>query len=180
MTGIVLEQRRSTLFFWCGCALVTAGVLAHLPMFLMGRSNGFVLAGMPMGFGMLLGMAAIVVGVGAAAYGLLPTASRTSARALDVTAPLENARLGAPPGRPAWRVASLLALALVIDIMKPASLGFVTPGMTVEYHVSARTVAWLPFAALAGTVVGSVVWGVLADVYGRRASIVLSSVMFVG
>ena len=176
MTGIVLEQRRSTLFFWCGCALVTAGVLAHLPMFLMGRSNGFVLAGMPMGFGMLLGMAAIVVGVGAAAYGLLPAASRTSALALDVTAPLENARLGAPH----WRVASLLALALVIDIMKPASLGFVTPGMTVEYHVSARTVAWLPFAALAGTVVGSVVWGVLADVYGRRASIVLSSVMFVG
>jgi MFS family permease len=42
------------------------------------------------------------------------------------------------------------------------------------------TVAWLPFAALAGTVVGSVAWGVLADVYGRRASIVLSAVMFVG
>jgi len=41
-------------------------------------------------------------------------------------------------------------------------------------------VAWLPFAALAGTVVGSCVWGVLADIYGRRASIVLSSVMFVG
>jgi len=64
--------------------------------------------------------------------------------------------------------------------MKPASLGFVTPGMRVEYRVSADTVAWLPFAALAGTVVGSCVWGVLADIYGRRASIVLSSVMFVG
>src|SRR5438045_9603551 len=64
--------------------------------------------------------------------------------------------------------------------MKPASLGFVTPGMRLEYRVSADTVAWLPFAALAGTVVGSGVWGVLADVYGRRASIVLASVMFVG
>ena len=56
MDGIVFHQRRSTLFFWCGCALVTAGVLAHLPMFLMGRATHFVLAGMPMGFGMLLGM----------------------------------------------------------------------------------------------------------------------------
>lgn len=176
MDGIVFDQRRSTLFFWCGCALVTAGVLAHLPMFLMGRSTGYVLAGMPMGFGMLLGMGAIVAGIGAAAYGLLPAAPRATAVALDVTAPLENARLGSPH----WRVAALLALALVIDIMKPASLGFVTPGMRSEYLIGARTVAWLPFAALAGTVMGSVVWGVLADVYGRRASIVLSSVMFVG
>src|SRR5207302_422427 len=67
-----------------------------------------------------------------------------------------------------------------IDIMKPASLGFVTPGMRTEYHVSAGLVSWLPFAALAGTVVGSCLWGVMADIYGRRASIVLSSVLFVG
>src|SRR2546421_3003343 len=40
--------------------------------------------------------------------------------------------------------------------------------------------SWLPFAALAGTVVGSCLWGVMADIYGRRASIVLSSVLFVG
>ncbi|MGP8033065.1 MAG: MFS transporter [Steroidobacteraceae bacterium] len=176
MNSIVLEQRRNTLFFWCGCVLVTAGVLAHLPMFLMGRNNGYVLAGMPMGWGMLLGMGAIVVGVGAAAYGLLPAGPRSTERMIDVSAPLESARLGAPH----WRVAALLAVALVIDIMKPASLGFVTPGMKSEYHIGAQTVAWLPFAALAGTVAGSVFWGVLADVYGRRASIVLSSVMFVG
>jgi MFS family permease len=64
--------------------------------------------------------------------------------------------------------------------MKPASLGFVVPGMRAEYGVSAATVAWLPFAALCGTVVGSVLWGWLADLYGRRASILLSAVMFVG
>ncbi|HYM42975.1 MAG TPA: MFS transporter [Steroidobacteraceae bacterium] len=176
MNGIVLEQRRSLFIFWTGCALVTAGVLAHLPMFIMGRGSGYVLAGMPMDTGMLLGMGAIVLGVCAAGYGLLPTAARSTAQAVDVAASLENARLGAPH----WRVAALLAIALIIDIMKPASLGFVTPGMKTEYHISGQTVAWLPFAALAGTVAGSVVWGVLADVYGRRASIVLSSVMFVG
>jgi putative MFS transporter len=46
--------------------------------------------------------------------------------------------------------------------------------------VPKATVAWLPFSALAGTVAGSVIWGILADIYGRRASILLSSVMFVG
>ncbi|MDB5707547.1 MAG: transporter, partial [Sphingomonas bacterium] len=34
--------------------------------------------------------------------------------------------------------------------------------------------------ALMGTVVGSMVWGVIADVYGRKASIMLTAVMFVG
>jgi putative MFS transporter len=41
-------------------------------------------------------------------------------------------------------------------------------------------VSELPFSALIGTAVGSFVWGALADVYGRRATILLSSVMFIG
>jgi putative MFS transporter len=36
------------------------------------------------------------------------------------------------------------------------------------------------FFALIGTVVGSVVWGFLADIYGRKATILLSAVFFVG
>jgi len=73
-----------------------------------------------------------------------------------------------------------LSVALIIDIMKPASLGFVTPGMRVEYGIGKATVALLPFSALMGTAVGSFVWGALADIYGRRATILLSSVMFIG
>jgi MFS transporter, putative metabolite:H+ symporter len=178
MPASLFHRRRNALAFWFGCVLVTAGVLLHLPMFLMARDSGYVLAGMRMDNGMLFGMFAIVTGIAFAAYGLLPQPpeERGVGQLFDVATPLENS-----PLTPAhWRVAALLALALVIDIMKPASLGFVTPGMRTEYQVPAYTVAWLPFAALAGTVVGSVVWGVLADVYGRRASIVLSSVMFVG
>ena len=86
-------------------------------------------------------------------------------------APLTKAHIG---------MAVLLAVALVIDIMKPASLGFVTPGMRAEYGVSDAAVAWLPFSALLGTALGSFLWGWLADLYGRRASILLSSVMFIG
>jgi MFS transporter, putative metabolite:H+ symporter len=172
-----LTQLRSSIAFWSGCVLVTAGVVLHLPMFLMSRDTGYVLAGMPMDSGMLAGMGLIVLGIGATAYGLLPRGLHASAaRTREAIPPPEDA----PLTRSHWRIATLLGVALIIDIMKPASLGFVTPGMRAEYGVSAAMVAWLPLGALAGTVLGSYLWGVLADLYGRRASILLSSVMFIG
>jgi putative MFS transporter len=64
--------------------------------------------------------------------------------------------------------------------MKPASLGFTIPGMVKEYGVPKATASLVPFFALLGTVVGSIVWGIIADIYGRKASILLSAVMFVG
>ncbi len=74
----------------------------------------------------------------------------------------------------------VLTLALIIDTMKPATLGFVTPGVAKEYGLTKAAVAMLPFVALTGTVTGSLVWGVLADIFGRRASILLAAIMFVG
>jgi putative MFS transporter len=175
----VLADRRHLWAFIAGCIAVTAGVVLHLPMYWMGRDMGFRLADMPMDDGMLWGMALIVAGLGVAGYGLLPRKLGAGHGALDpavvVSAP-EDVALG--PAH--WRLMIVLTVALVIDVMKPASLGFVVPGMRTEYGVSAATVAWLPFAALCGTVVGSVLWGWLADLYGRRASILLSAVMFVG
>lgn len=174
----LLEHGRNTPSFWLGCLLVTAGVLLHLPMFLMARDSGFALAGMPMDAGMLWGMAAIVAGIVLAAYGLLPQRlpARHASAELETIPPPEDA----PLTKAHWGMAALLAIALIVDIMKPASLGFVTPGMRAEYGVSEVLVAWLPFSALAGTVLGSFLWGWLADIYGRRAAILLSSVMFIG
>src|SRR6185437_4625911 len=39
---------------------------------------------------------------------------------------------------------------------------------------------WLALSALIGTAVGSVAWGRLADVFGRRAAILLSALLFMG
>jgi putative MFS transporter len=179
LTTATLTQRRSAAVFWFGSALVTIGVILHLPMFVMARHSGYVLAGMPMDADMYWGMALIVAGIAFAGYGLLPVTSTGSRGAARPVAALSQ-RDDAPLSAAHWGTAGLLGLALVIDVMKPASLGFVTPGMRVEYHIDQRTVAWLPFAALTGTVIGSFAWGVLADIYGRRASILLSSVMFIG
>jgi putative MFS transporter len=175
----ILADRRHRSAFVAGCVAVTAGVLLHLPMYWMGRGMGFHLAGMPMDAGMLWGMALIVAGVMVAGYGLLPRRLAAATPAHDA-AVVVSAPEDAPLGPAHWRLMVVLTVALVIDVMKPASLGFVLPGMRVEYGVSAATVAWFPFSALGGTVVGSVLWGWLADLYGRRASILLSAVMFVG
>ncbi|MFL6663394.1 MAG: MFS transporter, partial [Rhizobacter sp.] len=174
----VLSDRRHPGAFAAGCVAVTIGVALHLPMFWMGRDQGYRLADMPMDAGMLWGMALIVAGIGVAGYGLLP--KRRAGEAGQIDAIHATAPEDAPLVPAHWRLLVVLTLALVIDVMKPASLGFVLPGMIDEYGVSKATVAWLPFAALCGTVVGSVLWGWLADLFGRRASILLSAVIFVG
>ena len=172
------SERRGFWAFVLGVLAVTAGVLLHIPMFLMGRDMDYHLAGMPMGTDMIVGMALIVVGVAVSAYGLLPkdVAAVRSASEEIVVSPPEDA----PLSRAHWVLMFVLVIALVIDIMKPASLGFTIPGMVEEYGLPKETVSLVPFFALVGTVVGSIVWGVVADLYGRKASILLSAVMFVG
>jgi MFS transporter, putative metabolite:H+ symporter len=173
-----LSDRRGVWAFVLGVVLVTGGVLMHAPMFLMGRHNHFILYGMPIGWDMVAGMVAIVGGCAIAAYGLLPRdIARQLAASQDiVVTPPEDAPLS--PAH--WRLMSVLVIALIIDIMKPATLGFTLPGMMSEYHVTKATVSSFPFSALTGTVIGSIIWGWLADIYGRKATILLAAVMFVG
>lgn len=173
-----LSDRRGIWAFVLGVIMVVGGVLMHAPMFLMGRHNHFILYGMPIGWDMIAGMVAIVAGCGIAAYGLLPRgiAKQLAASQEIVVSPPEDE----PLSRAHWMLMSVLVIALIIDIMKPATLGFTLPGMMSEYHVTKATVSSFPFSALTGTVIGSIIWGVLADIYGRKATILLSAVMFVG
>ena len=178
LSASTLSDRRGLFAFILGAIAVTAGVLLHAPMFWMGRDMHFMLAGMPMGADMIVGMVLIVGGVGVAAYGLLPknVSGILSASQDIVVSPPEDA----PLSKAHWILMGVLVIALVIDIMKPASLGFTIPGMIKEYGVPKATASLVPFFALCGTVTGSIVWGVIADIYGRKASILLSAVMFVG
>lgn len=173
-----LSDRRSVWVFMLGVLAVTTGVLLHLPMFLMGRMTHYRLYGMPMGNEMIVGMVTIILGVAIAAYGLLPRniPQQLAASQEIVVSPPEDA----PLSKAHWTLMAVLVIALIIDIMKPASLGFTIPGMVSEYHVPKATASLVPFSALTGTVIGSIVWGIIADVYGRKASILLSAVMFVG
>ncbi len=173
----VFLDRRGVWAFALGCIAVTAGALLHAPMFWMGRMNGFHLAGMPMGNDMLFGMFLILAGIAVSAYGLLPRSvseTKKAAARISVVAP-EDAKLSLAH----WGLMAVLVVALVIDVMKPAALGFAMPGLVKEYGVPKAVASLVPFFALVGTVCGSVIWGALADIYGRKASILLSAVMYV-
>jgi len=180
-----MTQRVSITFhhpvaFWVGCLAVAAGVCLHLPMYVMAAPMHFHLAGMAMDPEMILGMILIPGGVLLAAYGLLPRLAQVRL----TTRHGEHRRFhladGVPLNYQHWRLVVVLAIALTIDVMKPASIAFVMPGMAREYGIGMDRAGYLALSALIGTAAGSVVWGRLADIFGRRAAILLSALMFMG
>ena len=167
--------------FWFGCLLIVGGVLAHIPMFMMGQHTHWQMVGMPMTTEMWLGMAAIPIGLVFAAYGLMPRLSQMrSAMAGDAGHLQFHVADSVRLNKEHWKLVAVLVVALAVDVMKPATLGFVVPGMSDEYGMSKPAASLLALVALTGTTVGSVVWGRVADLFGRRAAILLGALMFIG
>ncbi|MGH8145146.1 MAG: MFS transporter [Rhodanobacteraceae bacterium] len=166
--------------FWLGCLAVAAGVCLHLPMYVMAAPMHFHLAGMPMDLPMEIGMLLIPSGVLLAAFGLMPRLAQVRMTTRSGGHLHWHVADGIPLNREHWKLVAVLAAALTIDVMKPASIAFVMPGMAREYGISMSTAGYLALSALIGTAVGSVAWGRLADVFGRRAAILLSAILFMG
>ncbi|TSA40329.1 MAG: MFS transporter [Methylococcaceae bacterium] len=173
------------LAFWFGVIAVTAGVAAHIPMYLMAKDNGYKLVGMAMDMPMIVGMAFIFIGMISSLYGLYPKAnsvndavvSKIRVSALD-DAPLNFAHVG---------LLLAMALAVTIDVMKPTTLAFVMPGMSMEYGLKSPLnplgsypAVWLALSGITGTVLGSIIWGWMGDKIGRRASILYAGIGFIG
>lgn len=170
--------------FWLGAAACFAGVSLHIPMYYDARTMGYRMVGMQPDPAMIVGMALIGVGLIAAVYGLVPA---RAGQIKQKTAQFRVRALDDSRIRP-QHVALLLVIsvAVVIDAMKPAALSFVAPGMAKEYGLKAATnphgtlpVALLPLCGISGTVLGSFLWGSLADRIGRRSSILLAGLLFV-
>jgi putative MFS transporter len=176
-TGI---EFRHPAAFWAGVASVSAGVLAHLPEFLGAAGMGYRMAGMHMSGLMHAGMLLIVVGLALTAYGLIPAGSLRPPSGAAGSAVLFRTMDDARLTRQHWGLLFVLGVALVVDVMKPATLGFVVPGMREEYGISIGQVAAFPMVALTGTTIGSLLWGLLADRIGRRPAILLASILFMG
>ena len=170
--------------FWSGVAVVTLGVVLHLPMYFGAADQGYRLEGMPVDRWMWLGMVLILAGMAATLYGIVPrgtaavadAASRVRIRALD-DAPLRKAHVA---------LLVVMATAVTIDITKPTTLGFVVPGFSQEYGLESPLnpdagvpAALLPLSGITGTVIGSFVWGWLGDRIGRRGAILLAGIFFI-
>lgn len=170
--------------FWTGAIACTAGVLLHLPMYLGAKDMHYKLSGMSPDGPMVTGMILIFAGLLLSLYGVLP---RRSGEILRNVAKIRVNALDDAPIRP-QHVALLIvmALAVTIDIMKPTTLAFVAPGVAKEYGLRSPgnphgsiPVSWLPLIGIAGTVVGSWMWGAIGDRIGRRASILFAGLLFV-
>src|SRR6059058_1606939 len=123
----------SPMAFWIGTLAIVAGVLAHVPMFICASHMGYRMAGMAMDAPMLAGMALIPAGLLLAAWGLLPRVKRLRSLGSGQGVPAFQAADGVPLNARHWSLVVVLMIALTIDVMKPATLGFVMPGLTREY-----------------------------------------------
>jgi putative MFS transporter len=180
--GITYRDARA---FWIGIMAVTGGVLLHLPMYFGARDMHYRLAGMKPDAAMVVGMVLIVGGLAATAYGLY---TREAAAVHDHVARYRVRALDEAPIRPAHiGLLVVMAVAVTIDVMKPTALSFVVPGFAKEYGLKSPVnptghpaAALLPLFGITGTVAGSFLWGWLGDRIGRRASILLAAVVFIG
>lgn len=179
-----MSEFRHPVAFWAGVVACAVGVGLHLPMYYDSRGMGYQMAGMRPDAAMIIGMVLIGAGLAAGLYGLMPAkagaiqrrAAHIRVRALD-DAPIRSQHVV---------LLIVMAIAITIDVMKPTTLSFVAPGMAKEYGLkSALTphghlpVALLPLSGIGGTVVGSLLWGLLGDRIGRRASLVFAGLLFV-
>jgi putative MFS transporter len=164
--------------FWLGCSMLMAGVLAHFPMFLHSSQMAYHMAGMPMDMPMMAGMVMIPAGFLLAAYGLMPRFGQMRSQLVGNPIRFHIAD-DAALNREHWKLVAVLFVALAVDVMKPATLGFVMPGVAREYGIAKQTAGMLALVALTGTTIGSIVWGRLADTFGRRATILLSALLFI-
>jgi MFS transporter, putative metabolite:H+ symporter len=159
--------------FLVGSAFVSVGVVLQILDIFKTRDMGWRMAGMGWSPQMIVGMILLMIGIVIAAFALF---RQPLGRAVDVhlvrreEEPLTSAH---------WKLLSVLVFGLVIDTMKPLTLGFVLPGMREEYGLSIQTAAQFPLVALAGTVVGSLVFGHLADRVGRLPTIQIAVLLFI-
>jgi putative MFS transporter len=147
-------------------------------MFIMSSHMGYQMAGMPMDSTMLTGMFMIPTGLIMAIYGLMPRLDQLRGNLQYETVQF-HIQEGTVLNLEHWKLAVVLIVALAVDVMKPATLGFVMPGMVKEYEITRQTAGYLALFALTGTMVGSLIWGRFADSFGRRAAILLSALMFI-
>jgi putative MFS transporter len=165
--------------FWFGCTLIIFGVLSHIPMFVHASHMNYHMAGMVMDNTMLIGMAMIPFGLAFSCYGLMPRLA--TLRLNNSTEVIQfHVTDNSPLNKEHIKLVIALLVAVIVDVMKPATLGFVLPGMTREYQISNEAAGSLVLIALTGTALGSILWGRMADLLGRRASILLSALMFIG
>jgi len=91
-----------------------------------------------------------------------------------VTESAANPQVGldhAPMSRPQWMAVSVAIMIYGLDGYDAGSISFAAPGMTAEWGLTPDTLGWVLSMELIGMGLGSLLFGNLADRYGRRSTI---------
>src|SRR6266550_3616454 len=140
-TGITFQHPTA---FWIGSAAVATGVLSHLPQFFGASAMHYRMRDMALSEVMLTGMVLILGGLLLAAYGLIPLGRSADVEAKKTAGLHFHAMDSAHLTRAHWGLLFILGVALIVDVMKPATLGFIVPGMRAEYGLTKAMVAMYP------------------------------------
>lgn len=179
--------------FWLGLLLVSVGVALSLWEFLEVRATPDPSRALtPV---MALALVIDLAGTLLAAWAVLPrgwfdhhrqqrvrSVAQLETPTVEALPPAtDHGALGAmddaPLSRGHWTMLVRMYAGLVIDTMKPATLGFMLPGMQAEYGLSPAVVSLFPLAAVIGLTTGSVLFGMLGDIIGRRASFIFTALI---
>lgn len=176
--------------FWLGTVAICLGVFLHVPGYVAARQDHYVLRGTGWDRWMIIGMALVLSGLGAVIYGIgLRLTRKTAHESLEAEESanlefraLDSSRLSATH----IKLMLVMIVAIAIDTQKPFTFTFILPGVAKEYDMASPShpapghwpVAWWPFVAILGTVIGSLVWGHIADRVGRRATLLVIAAMF--
>ena len=88
-------------------------------------------------------MAVAFLGVALSGYGLMPRMAQMR-RTLHGHGQVHfHLADGVALNREHWKLVAVLVVALAVDVMKPATLGFVVPGMSREYAITKPTASLL-------------------------------------
>jgi AAHS family 4-hydroxybenzoate transporter-like MFS transporter len=77
-----------------------------------------------------------------------------------------------------WKILILCFLVVFIDGLDTAAMGYIAPSLIAEWQVSKAALAPVMSAALIGLAFGALTAGPLADKFGRKKVIVISTVLF--
>jgi len=158
-----------------GFLCVIVGAALHWPDFVMASSMHWRMVGIPFSPTMIAGMGFIGLGLVLAAVGVVRPSRPTGDRLMVRVDAMDDRRLTVAD----ILFVSALMFGMVIDVMKPATIGFVIPGARAEYGLTTLEIALWPLVALFGTAVGSLAWGALADRIGRRGGLLLATLLFI-
>jgi MFS transporter, AAHS family, 4-hydroxybenzoate transporter len=100
--------------------------------------------------------------------------AKAAARTIDVTALIDGAEIG----RFQYRTLALCMCVLFLDGYDTQAVGYAAPALVPGLHIDKSSMAWVFAISLVGLMLGACIFGPLADRFGRKKLVILTTLLF--